>query len=358
MLRLAVLGVGRIGAFHARHVQELSLEHGDCELAAVVDTYGDTAWRVARQLQPQQRSKIHPFNRIDDLIDARLIDAAVVASRTEDHGRDARTLIDAGYRVMLEKPLTHTVETAKELVRYLNGDDWKRQALMQAFMRRFDEPLRYARSLLEENRIGTPFKVVSVLEDPIPPPVGYNSPGLLRDMAVHNIDEVIWLLEARPESVSALGANLYNFRISPVKEDLDDAFLQMWFAGDAVAQVQVSRNHVAGYRNEMWAFGGGGVIHVGHFQENPLQVTVETYGREGGVEKKTFQMRDYGEDVPVFIERFGPAYKQELAHFVEQCLKGEPFSVTQQDGLNAMLVAEAGVRSVRTGDSGVRIEYE
>ncbi len=354
-LRLAVVGVGRIGVFHARHAQELGLERGACELVAVVDTYGDTARRVAQRLQPRQKAEIRPFHRVEDLIDARLIDAAVVASRTEDHDRDARALIDAGHRILLEKPLTHSVETARDLVRHLSGDERKRRALMQAFMRRFDEPLRYVRLLLKEGRIGTPFKVVSVLEDPIPPPAGYHSPGILSDMAVHNADEATWLLGARPESVSALGASLYNFRVSPVKEDFDDAFMQVRFSGGALAQVQVSRNHVAGYRNETWVFGDGGVIHVGGFQEDPLRVTVEAYGREGAVEKKTFQMRDYGEKVPVFIERFGPAYKEEVAHFVERCLRDEPFSVTQEDGLSAVQIVEAGVRSLRAGggDMGV-----
>jgi predicted dehydrogenase len=258
---------------------------------------------------------------------------------------------------LLEKPLTHSVETAKALVRHLSGDERKGRALMQAFMRRFDEPLRYARTLLKEGRIGTPFKVVSVLEDPCPPPAGYNSPGILGDMSVHNVDEVIWLLDARPVFASALAANLYNFKVSPVKEAFDDAFVQMRFPGDAVAQVQVSRNHVAGYRNETWVFGDGGVIHVGHFQEDPLRVGVEAYGREGVLEKRVFRMRDYGEKVPMFIERFGPAYTRELAHFVAQCLNDEPFAVTQEDGLNAMLAVEAGVRSLREKALDVPVEY-
>ncbi|MBI2951722.1 Gfo/Idh/MocA family oxidoreductase, partial [bacterium] len=241
-LRLAVVGVGRIGVFHARHAQELGLARGACDLVAVVDAYGDTARRVAKQLQPRQEAEIRPFSRVEDLIDARLIDAAVVASRTGDHDRDARALVDAGHRILLEKPLTHSVETARDLVRHLSGDERKRRALMQAFMRRFDEPLRYARALLKEGRIGRPFKVVSVLEDPIPPPAGYNSPGVLTDMAVHNADEVIWMLEGRPESVSARGANLYNFKVSPVKADFDDAFMQVRCSGGALAQVQVSRN--------------------------------------------------------------------------------------------------------------------
>lgn len=348
-LRLAVVGVGRIGVFHARHVQELGEADGACELAAVADRYGNTAEDVARDLRKNQASEIRAFKSTGDLADASLIDAAVVASRTEDHEADARALIDAGCRVMLEKPLTGSVEAAADFVRYLSRDNTKKQALMQAFMRRFDEPLLHAKSLLDRNAIGDPFKVVSVLEDPHPPPVGYNSPGIVPDMAVHNVDEAIWLLGALPERVGAMGANLHNFRITTVKEDFDDAHLHMTFPDDVIAQVQVSRNHVAGYRNETWVYGRDGLIHVGPFQEDPLRVTVEAYSREGVIEKKGFQMRDYGGEVPVFIERFGPSYKRELAYFVDRCLKDEPFSVTQEDGLNAMRVAEAGVRSLREG---------
>ncbi len=356
-LRLAAIGVGRIGIHHARHVQELSRERGDCELVAIADPYEDAARRVAQQLQAGQKTGIHPFNRVEALLDARLIDAAVVASRTADHDRDARLLIDAGCRVLLEKPLTHSVETARDLVRHLSGNEKRQKALMQAFMRRFDEPLQHARSLLDQKAVGTPFKVVSVLEDPCPPPAGYSSPGVLADMSVHNVDEVIWLLGARPASVSAMAANLHNFKVSPVREDFDDAFMQMAFAGDSIAQVQVSRNHVAGYRNETWVFGDEGVIHVGGFQEDPLRVDVDAYGRKGVIEKRTFRMRDYGEAVPVFIERFGPAYSRELSYFVDQCLKDAPFSVTQEDGLNAMQVVEAGVRSLRTGERDVAVQY-
>lgn len=354
-LKLAVVGVGRIGVFHARHVQELGEAAGTCELVAVADGYRCTAEDVARNLRKNQASDIHAFESARDLAVAGLIDAAVVASRTEDHEADARTLIDAGCRVMLEKPLTGSVESAADFVRNLSRDNTKKQALMQAFMRRFDEPLRHAKSLLDRHVLGDPFKVVSVLEDPHPPPVGYNSPGIVPDMAVHNIDEAIWLLGARPERVSAMGADLHNFRITSVREDFDDAFLQMTFPGDVIAQVQVSRNHVAGYRNETWIYGRDGLIHVGHFQEDPLRVTVEAYDRGGVIEKKDFRMRDYGGEVPVFIERFGPAYSRELAYFVDRCLKDEPFNVTQEDGLNAMRVAEAAVRSLRAGARAVAI---
>ena len=56
--RIAVVGVGRIGAFHARHVQELASERGDCALTAVVDGYGDLAAEIAAQLQLAKKRRL------------------------------------------------------------------------------------------------------------------------------------------------------------------------------------------------------------------------------------------------------------------------------------------------------------
>ncbi|MFQ5630190.1 MAG: Gfo/Idh/MocA family oxidoreductase [bacterium] len=356
-IKMAMVGVGRIGMFHARHIQELSRETGKCELAAVVDTYRDTAVRVTEQLQQRQETEIKPFSNIDDLANAGLVDAAMIATRTKDHERDASTLVKAGCRVLLEKPLAESIQTAETFTSWLNADDKRKQAVMLAFQRRFDDPLIFAKKLINTGKIGRPFKFVSVLEDPLPPPDGYFSPGLLIDMAVHNIDEILWLSGAQPKRAMAFGSNLYNHTISAVKEDFDDAFLQLWFPGNVLGQVQVSRNHVAGYRNETWIYGDRGLIHVGHFQENPFSVSVEAYSTTGVIEKQIFALKDYGDNVPVFIKRFGEAYKGELAYFVEQCLNDEPFSVTHEDGLLAMKVAVFGQDAIRTEKEAVEIVY-
>ncbi|MDP6038459.1 MAG: Gfo/Idh/MocA family oxidoreductase [Candidatus Latescibacteria bacterium] len=357
-IKMAVVGVGRIGVFHARHVQALARETGNCELVAVCDTYADTAQRVATELQANQDARIHAFNNVADLAAANLIDGALIASRTEDHEPDARTLIESGNRVLLEKPLTHSLESAEAFIAGLDSDPVHKNALMQAFMRRFDAPLLKAKELLEQNAIGEIFKIVSILEDPVPPPVGYNSPGLLTDMSVHNVDEILWLLDGQlPEYAAAFGSNLYNSTISTVEEDYDDAFLQMWFPGRLLGQVSVSRNHVAGYRNATWIYGNKGVIHVGHFQENPLQVDVEAYGPDGIIHRETINLRDYGPDVPVFITRFGEAYKNELAYFLNQCLTDAPFNVTQTDGLNAMRIAIAGTQAICPKETALKITY-
>ena len=63
-----------------------------CALVAVVDTYEDTAQTVAERLQPHQQDRIHAFRSVEALLEARLTDAAVVASRTDAHVRDALEL--------------------------------------------------------------------------------------------------------------------------------------------------------------------------------------------------------------------------------------------------------------------------
>ncbi|MBT3603676.1 MAG: Gfo/Idh/MocA family oxidoreductase, partial [Candidatus Latescibacteria bacterium] len=158
-IKMAVIGVGRIGVFHAKHVQEIARETGKCELVAVVDTYSDTAQRVAQELQTDQEAKIHAFNSVQDLAQADLIDGAFIASRTDAHEPDARNLIDAGCRVLLEKPLTHSLDSAQAFVNYLDADEGRSQALMQAFMRRFDAPLMKVKELLEQKVIGKIFKI-------------------------------------------------------------------------------------------------------------------------------------------------------------------------------------------------------
>ena len=176
-------------------------------------------------------------------------------------------------------------------------------------------------------------------------------------MSVHNIDEAIWLLGNRPVTVSAFGANIHNHKVTTVSEDYDDSFMQLEFADEVVAQVQVSRNHVAGYRNETHIYGDKGLICVGRFQEDPLGVSVEAYKRKEVVSKRKFQMRNYETDVPVFLERFGPAYKSEVERYVECCLEDTPFPVTQEDGLNALQVTQAAVQSLENDGSKVSIKY-
>src|SRR4051812_9703254 len=185
-------GLGRMGAIHALHAFELARDTQNCELVALAEPDVERARRflVATGLN------IPVFSSVQSLATSGICNAAVIATRTEDHRDHATTLIRAGCRVMLEKPLTGSLETDRALARELDRD--YPHALMLGFQRRFDEPMRHAKELMASSAIGRVFKIFSALEDSDPAPNGYKSGGILPDMSVHNVDEILWLTGRTP----------------------------------------------------------------------------------------------------------------------------------------------------------------
>ena len=118
---------------------------------------------------------------------------------------------------------------------------------------------------------------------------------------------------------------------------------------------EVSNGYDSG---ETVIFGEEGQIHIGRFEQQPFDVIVEAYGRRGREEplaRRTFSMRRYADTLPEFADRFGPAYKAELAAFVKCCRDGAPFPTTHNDGLRAQQVIEAGMQAVFTRQQASRV---
>lgn len=343
LLRVGIAGLGRMGAVHALHLKELAEERGDFTLAALADTSEERAQTVAARIG----TNAPVYTSVDDLAKARVCDAVMIVTPTDQHQEHAATLIDSGSRVLLEKPLTGTLQGDREFAAEL--DRKNPQALMLAFQRRFDPALQYAKQLLDSGAIGRLFKVYSSLEDSNPAPDGYQSGGILPDMSVHNVDEILWITGAVPKASLAIGSRLFSHRLTTCQEDFDDALLYVWFENGMVAQVQVSRNHVSGYRVETILFGETGQIHIGRFDQKPLDVIVEAYGKRGQSEpiaSRTFTMRQYEGVLPEFVDRFGPAYKAEVAVFLDCCVAGSAFPTTHRDGVRAQEVISAGMKAV------------
>jgi len=334
-----------MGVIHALHVHELAQETGSCVLAALADIDVEHARSYAVQIG----SEIPIFASIEELADSGVCNATVIVTPTENHREHATMLVEAGHRVLLEKPLTGSLEADRQFAAELDREH--PHALMLAFQRRFDAPLQYAKQLLDSGVIGRVFKIYSALEDSNPAPNGYKSGGILPDMSVHNVDEILWLTGSMPKAALAIGSRIHSHRLTTCQEDFDDALLYLWFDDDMVAQVQVGRNHVSGYRVETLLFGEDGQIHVGRFDQKPFEIVVEAYGRRGRAEPlayRAFRMRQYGRPLPEFVDRFGAAYKSELAAFIECCRAKAPFPTTHWDGLRAQQVISAGMQRVLT----------
>ena len=352
-LKIAVAGLGRMGWIHAQHVVELAKETGACALAAVAEASAERRQRFAGTYG----LNVPMFASVDELAEAQVCQATVVVTPTEKHREHATRLIAAGHRVLVEKPLTGNLENDRAFAAEL--DAHHPQALMLAFQRRYDEALQFARELMQSGAIGPVFKIYSALEDSGPAPDGYQSDGILSDMSIHNVDEILWLTGQLPEAALAVGSRTYSHRLTTCTEDFDDAVLFMWFpkqaVGELTAQVQVTRNHVSGYRVESAIFGEKGHIRMGRFAQRPHEVIVETYGPRftaGPIVQRIFSVLPDVQGQAEFVARFGRSYKAEVAAFVECCRQKQPFPITHRDGLRAQEVIAAGMRKILTRADG------
>ena len=348
-LKIAMAGLGRIGEVHARNLLRISRETGACEVVALVDSNSDRVRRFAQE----NGCSASLFTSVEELAASGVCSATFIATPTETHREHATTLIRAGQRVLLEKPLTGTIEGDRQFAAELDRE--YPNALMLAFQRRFDPALQYGRDLARSGAIGRVFKIYSALEDSNPAPNGYQSDGILPDMSIHNVDEILWLTERMPDSVLAIGSRIYSHKLTTCLEDFDDAMLNMWFGEDLTAQVQVSRNHVSGYRVETIIFGEEGQIQIGRFEQKSQEIVVRTFGRRLGAEEPTLRVFPGGvdsNDAPEFVARFDAAYRAEAEVFIECCRAGSLFPVTHRDGLRAQEVIAAGMSKMLTRADG------
>src|SRR4051812_2117697 len=171
-LKVALAGLGRMGSIHALHLHELSRDTQTCQLVALAEPDLERAERFLSDIG----QNIPVFPSVHALATSGICNAAVVVTPTENHYEHAATLISAGYRILLEKPLTGTLESDRAFAAELDRNH--PDALMLAFQRRFDEPLQYAKELMESGAIGRVFKIFSALEDSNPAPNGYKSGGI------------------------------------------------------------------------------------------------------------------------------------------------------------------------------------
>jgi myo-inositol 2-dehydrogenase/D-chiro-inositol 1-dehydrogenase len=353
-VRVGVVGLGRMGMIHALHLHELEQEDELCRLTCVATTD-----RQAANIFHSLSGAATPvFTDIDGLAKSDLCDVVVIATNTPLHREHALKVIRAGHRVFLEKPLTGTLEGDREFALLLDREH--PQALMLGFQRRFDEPTLYAKHLIDQGRIGRVFKIYSALEDSVPAPDGFASPGILADMAVHNVDEVVWLSGRKPVSAVGVGSRIFSHRLTACNEDFDDGLMLLDFGDGLISQIQVSRNHVSGYRGETVIYGEKGMIRIGCFRQKLLEVTVEAYGtreEKHPIAFRDFAMRRYDQPLPEFIDRYGAAYKEELRTFLKCCRNGEPFPITHRDGLRAQEIVTGAMRCSITKKEMGHIEY-
>ena len=211
-LRCGVLGVGRLGAVHARILGEMD----DVELVGVHDRRADRAAEVAAD------RGCRPFDSVDGLCAE--VDAVVVAATTSAHHPVAAAALEAGCHVLVEKPLTPTLAEADDLIARA---EQRKRVLAVGHVERFNPIVRACRHLLEDPRFITCLRLARFQ------PRGTDVSVAL-DLMIHDIDLVLGLVDSPVARVEAIGVSL-------ITHTVDMANARLRFANGAIADVSASR---------------------------------------------------------------------------------------------------------------------
>jgi myo-inositol 2-dehydrogenase/D-chiro-inositol 1-dehydrogenase len=321
MLELAQFGAGRIGQIHASNIAAMK----DVRLRYVVDVNAGAAQKLAA------RHGARVVSEREALADGE-VGAVLIASSTDTHARLAIAAARAGKAIFCEKPIDLSLAKVDSCIKEIQKAG---VPMFVGFNRRFDPSFAALKSRLEQGEIGAVEQVVITSRDPAPPPLAYLkvSGGMFRDMTIHDFDMARWLLGEEPVEVFAWGEALVDRKIAAAG-DIDSAMLVLRTASERMCHINNSRRAAYGYDQRIEVFGAKGLLRA----ENLGETTLEHFGARGTVADRPLDF---------FLERYAAAYRAELAAFVLAVQKGHAMPVGAADGRQALVLAEAAIRSLK-----------
>lgn len=322
MIRFGVLGCGRIGQVHASTLYRLN----GAVVRAVSDAFETAANALADKVHAEVRSS-------EDIIAASDIDAVAICTPTDTHADLIEAAAKAGKAVFCEKPIHLDVDRVRSCLETVEQTG---TALMIGFQRRFDPDFRALKEALLSDRIGKIEQISIISRDPSPPPIDYikRSGGLFRDMTIHDFDMARFLLETPVKRVLALGASVVDPDIGAAG-DVDTGTVLL-DAGDAQVVITNSRRATYGYDQRVEVHGEKGMLQAGNKQATQV-IAADGSGFTAS------PLLDF------FMERYAQAYANEMRAFLDVIESGAIPPVSGHDGLEALRLADAAVKSMKTG---------
>lgn len=325
MIKLGLLGIGRIGRIHLQHINR----HFDDATVVAAMSPSEPGRAFARRLGVSCVT-----NDAMEVIRHPEVDAVLICSPTNAHADQICAAAAAGKAIFCEKPVDLSLEKVRQTLSMVQEAG---VPLMLAFNQRMDPTFAAVKSAIDTGKIGTLRSIHIISRDPAPPPISYikSSGGLFLDMSIHDFDMGRHLAGAEAVEVYARGANLVDPAIGAAG-DIDSAYVMISFDNGVTAMIENSRQAAYGYDQRLEAFGSEGMVRA----ENPLKTTTvlsNTYGLHGD------------RQLDFFIDRYTESYLRETRAFIDALKQNQPMPITGQDGLKAMYIALAAMASHHEG---------
>lgn len=323
MIRIAVLGCGRIGVMHAANIAA----HPRAALAGVYDIHAPAAQAVA------QKTGAKVFASVEDVLASAEVDAVLIATATDTHADLLEMAVAAGKPVLCEKPIDLSLERVNRCAATIAGA----AAFIQlGFVRRFDPGHAAVRKAIVNGDIGDLHQVVITSRDPGLAPEAYLrvSGGILRDMTIHDLDMARFILGEEVTEVFATGSRLVDPELMEKLGDHDTVTVVLTTETGKQAIITNSRRAVYGYDQRVEALGTKGLAISENRRPHEMTLHAETFtGRAEPL-------------LNFFIERYREAFDAEISEFVDALETGRAPSVGFEDGRAALVLAEAALRSI------------
>lgn len=322
-VRFGLLGAGRIGKVHARAVGS----NPEAKLVAVADAFE----KAAKEISAAYGAEVRTIEAIEKAKD---IDAVVICTPTDTHADLIERFAKAGKAIFCEKPIDLDV---KRVTKCLGVVEKTGATLMVGFNRRFDPHFAAVKKAIDDGAIGKVEMATITSRDPGAPPVDYikRSGGIFRDMTIHDFDMARFLLGEEPVSVSAHASVLVDKKIGEAG-DYDSVSVILETASGRQALISNSRRATYGYDQRIEVHGSKGMVAA----ENQRPVSIEVANDKGYTRPP---LHDF------FMTRYIDAYANEISAFIEALAKGAKPSPSGADGLAALKLADAALKSAKTG---------
>lgn len=312
---VAVIGVGFWGKNHVRVFNELP----ETELRAVCDMNMEKAKAIA------DKYDVEAYSDSRQMLKRKDIEAISVCTWTTTHAVEALRVLRADKHALVEKPIASTIRQARRIVNFAKQRD---RHLMIGFIERFNPGVQRARRVLKRGEIGTLVSATAKRVSQWPERIG--DVGVVKDYAIHEIDILRGIFEEDPTSVYARVGNLKHTKYE------DYAQMMLTFKSGKTAFIEANWLTPDKIRS-LTLTGSDAIMSLDYLTQG---ITIET------LEKTLKPRHDWQEPL-----------KLELQHFAKSIIKDTSLEVTGVDGLKALIIAEAAIKSSEQG-TAIRTKFE
>lgn len=324
-LRVAVLGVGAMGANHARVYSDMPA----VDLVGVADPDQTAVEAVARRYHTQ------PFVEPKSLLEEVTPQAVSIAAPTVEHLDLALECIDRGLHLLIEKPLAFSIEEGERIMR---AADEAGLTLMVGHVERFNPAVVALKERLEAGELGRVFQLDARREGPFPNRV--TDVGVVIDLAVHDLDVMRYITGSEVTRVFAETER----RIHSQHEDLLAGLVRL--ADGSVGTLAINWLTPTKIR-EIYVTGERGMFQVDYLTQDLYFYENATARSPDWDAIQVMRGVSEGRMIRHVVNKIEPL-RSELTAFVKAVQQGSTPPVTGDDGLRALALAHAIVASGET----------